>query len=249
MRRPLFWADRQVSPTHFISRRHGDAHGLAPEARLLLVHVVDGLVDPFCKSGRERLRVRVAGRGVYGQEHKALAVAAIHPYLATAQEGNVAAPCPFDQHLPVDDDQAEDGLERGQVGAGLRGADYAQQVCIGIGTFAAVLDVRHFREDAVEGAGRNGRGIAGQGRRHERRQHHHIRVRAGLGVCDRLGGGGGELARGGQPLLQEVNEPEAVGHAAQNLRRGAANQRANGFHLVGVIGEPRALAINVRWEK
>ena len=74
----------------FISRRDGDADGQAPQAHLLVVHAVDGLVGPDGLGGGERLRVVVVGRGVNGQGHIALAVVAVHQDFAGVQPGAVA---------------------------------------------------------------------------------------------------------------------------------------------------------------
>jgi hypothetical protein len=99
LRRPLFWADRQVSPTDFISRLHGDAHVLAPDAHAGVSHLINATVGPDGLGGGKRLGVGLAGRGVYGQQHGAFAVVAVHPELEAVQERGVTAPVPFHQHL------------------------------------------------------------------------------------------------------------------------------------------------------
>ena len=85
-------AERQLRPTVLFSRGHGDAHRLAPDAHAGVIHLIDGAVSPHGLGGRERLRIRVAGRGVHGEQPKAFAIAAIHLGFAAVQPGGVTAP-------------------------------------------------------------------------------------------------------------------------------------------------------------
>ena len=233
----LWWGHRARCPAgtarrpcHFISRRDGDVGGLAPDAHLSLAQMVNGAVGPLHGCGRERLRVGVAGRGVNGQQHIALAVVAVHLDFATVQPRAVTAPAPFDHHMIAENKGGDDGLDGGVVGRGLGGADDAEVAADGAGGLAAVLDELDEGEEAEERAGDDGRDGGGQGGRNEHGQHLRDGAGAGLRLRHGVGAGKGPFAHGRLPRLQEVEQPEAVGGDGGHLRGGQA-------HLGGVAGQ------------
>jgi len=144
---------RQFSVSLFIIlAAHGEAHGRAPQAGLRLVHAVDGLVSPLGRHGGKRLRVGVVGRGVYGQEHKALAIATVHPDFATAQIEAETLPAPLDHHMAAHQQDVDEGHQHGQIRPDHHAAHNAQFDGGGVVAFAAVLHQLDAGHDAGEGA-------------------------------------------------------------------------------------------------
>jgi len=74
----FYFEDEDEDEEDSLLPAYDEADELAPEAHLRVVHAVDGAVGPFGGCGGNRRGVGVAGRGVKGQRHKALAIAAIH---------------------------------------------------------------------------------------------------------------------------------------------------------------------------
>ena len=68
-------------------------------ADLAVADAVDGAVGPFGGHGGEGLGIGVAGRGVVGQQHEGIAVAAVHLEFAEVEEDFVAAPAPLDEDV------------------------------------------------------------------------------------------------------------------------------------------------------
>ena len=227
----------------FVLCRHSHADGLAPHAHAGVVDLINGAVGPHGVRGRERLRVGVAGRGVHGQHHKTLAVAAIHLDFAAVQKSGVSAPVPFHLHLPADDDDGDDRLEGGVIRPGLGAADNAEDVGISVRAFAAVLDALHERKDAVERAGVDGHHAGGQSRSRKNGQRHQRGAIAGLG----FGGGGGAglrpVAGGRQPKLEDIDQPAAIRHGAGYLRGGQVQGGGQPRQFAGKVGVPDDLVV------
>ncbi len=72
----------------------GDADGVAPLADAVVGDAVDGLVGPFRRSARERLRVGVAGGGVDREHDEAFAIGAVDLEFALVEKGAVTLPAP-----------------------------------------------------------------------------------------------------------------------------------------------------------
>lgn len=106
---------RQNSETR--SPAYGHTNRFAPLADAVVAEAVDGAVGPFHWSGGEGLVVGVAGCGVDGEEHEALA--AVDFEFNLVEEIGEAAPVPADLDMGAADGGADVGLNRGVVGPGL----------------------------------------------------------------------------------------------------------------------------------
>ena len=231
-------------PSRFLSA-HVDAHGRAPQAGLRRVHAVDRLVCPLGRRGGKQHGVSIIGRGADGQEHKTLAVTTVHPDFATGQEEAETLPAPFDHHLPAHEQDMDEGHQHGQVRPHLYSANDAQFDGEGVVAFAAGLDRLDAGQDADEGAGflrddavRQQRGGVGV-------------ERQDVGAGAVLGGVGGlraaqrEFTHRIRPMLEDVDQPEAVCHNGGHLGGGQTQNRGPEGDFIGVIPEPGHLAGNV----
>jgi hypothetical protein len=88
-------------------------------ADALVADVVDGLVGPFRRRGREWEGVAVIRGGVEGEKDEAFVVVAVDLELAHVEELGVAAPTPDDGDLVAADAGFNVRLDGGEVGRGL----------------------------------------------------------------------------------------------------------------------------------
>jgi len=219
----------------------GGAHRAAPVAHLHVVHAVDGFVGPDGFAGGKGLRIGVAGCGVYGQQSIAFAVAAIDLDFATVQIRHVAAPAPGHIHMIAGYGGVNGGLHGGQVGTGLDAANDAEVGGDGVGAFAAVLDELDEGEDAGERAGGHGHDAGGQGGRGEHGQGLRGGAGAGLGFLGGVGAGLRPSAQRGQPGLQDINNPAAIGPGGGGLCGGQAQKGGIPGKFVAEVSHPEDL--------
>ncbi len=134
----------------------GDADGVAPLADPAVGDAVDGLVGPFRRGARERLRVGVAGGGVDREQDEAFAVGAVDLEFALIEEGAAAFPAPVYIDLVAADREVDHGTEGGEVGAAdLLGAFDAERLADGGVVIAARFDLLDERAEADFDAGRD----------------------------------------------------------------------------------------------
>jgi hypothetical protein len=234
-------ARRDARPTGSAGDGYGDH--FAPLAHALIAFAIDRFVFPerARAGGGERIRVHVIGRRIDRQQDEAFAIAAVHLDLATAQIRAQSAPAPFHIHLRAGNRRADFRLDQSQIGRRLFAADDAEIGVDGGGGLAAVLDAIDEDEQSVQRAGIHRRGAVRDRRGRERGQRLRGRSGAGLGFLERVGEGERPRTGGGQPGLEHIDEPVAIGEGGRDLGRGEAEGGGVGREFCGKIAEPQDL--------
>ena len=189
--------------------------------------------------------VGVARGAVEGEDLPA--VAAIDLDFQLLKELAVALPGPVDLHFVAIDGDLDDGLEGGEIGRGLAGADGSEVEANRWGVGVDVFEFGNEIEDAVDGAA--GAGNDAYGERGWGEDGKDERGRA-IGELGLVGGGGAgflPLTHAWEPGADGVDDPEGI--CDSGIALGLADAERGGVpgELVAEVFQPHELFGGFAW--